>query len=166
MSRIYLDSNVFSNLRDPKDPAHVLLKELLEKYKVNITLLFSNAHIRDKKNDTSEMKFEDFRFMETLVQDNYLSYHALNQRSSFYLATPKMVFDDELDESLDELLNLFEPTDYDDQQIVAFKNHLSSALDMSEIQVERTMLESGVEKEMVDRFFNGKDGNLSLLDIA
>ncbi|MBG6233503.1 putative nucleic acid-binding protein [Pedobacter sp. CAN_A7] len=37
MPRIYLDSNVFSNLRDPKDPAHLLLKELLEKYRDNVT---------------------------------------------------------------------------------------------------------------------------------
>ncbi|WP_196857859.1 hypothetical protein [Pedobacter sp. CAN_A7] len=104
--------------------------------------------------------------METLVGDNYLSYHAINQHSSFYLATPKMVFDDEVDESLDELLNFFEPSDDDDHQIVAFKKHLSATLDMTEIQVERAMLESGVEKEMIDRFFNGKDGNPSFLDIT
>lgn len=166
MPRIYLDSNVFSNLKDPKDPAHITLKELLEKYKDNITLVFSHAHIRDKKNDSSDMKFDDFKFMETLVQDNYLSYHAIDQCSSSYLATPKMVYDDELDESLDELLNFFEPTDDDDQQIIAFKNHLASALDKTEIKVEQTMLESGVEKEMIDRLFNGKDGNPTLLDIT
>jgi predicted nucleic acid-binding protein len=166
MPRIYLDSNVFSNLRVPKDPHHMLLKELLEKYKHNITVVFSHAHIRDKKNDPSEMKFEDFRCMETLVQDNYISYHAIEQRTSFYLATPKMVFDDEVDESLDELLNFFDPSVDDDQQIVAFKNHLASALEMSEIKVEEIMLESGVEKEMLDRLFNGKDGNPTLLDVT
>jgi len=117
MPRIYLDSNVFSNLRDPKDQAHLLLKDKLETYKHNITLFFSYAHIRDKKNDTSIKKFEDFKFMETLVQDNYLSYHALNQNTSFYLATPKMVFDDEVDEPLDELLKFFEPSDDDDMQM-------------------------------------------------
>ncbi len=166
MSRIYLDSNIFSNLRNPKDSAHLLLKELLGKNKDNITLFFSPAHIRDKKNDTSEMKFEDFRFMESLVHDNYLSYNAINKNSSFYLATPKMVFDDEVDESLDELLNFFEPSKEGDKQILAFKKYLSSALEMSEIQVERTILESGGEKEMIDKLFNGRDGNPTLLDIT
>jgi hypothetical protein len=166
MSRIYLDSNVFSNLRDPKDFPHLLLSELLEKHKDNISLFFSHAHIRDKRNDASDMKFEDFRFMETLVQDNYLSYHGIKKHTSFYLATPKMVFDDEVDESLDDLLSFFEPSAVDDIQILTFKNYLSSALDMSEIQIERTMLESGVEKEMIDKLFNGKDGNPTLLDIT
>jgi len=166
MPRIYLDSNVFSNLREPKDPAHQLLKERLESFKGNITLFFSHAHIRDKKRDTTHMKFEDFRFMETLVRDNYLSYHAINQCSSYYLATPKMVFDDEVDESLDELLNFFEPSDDDNAQIAAFKNHLSTALDMTEIQVEQNMLDAGVEKELIGQIFNGKDGNPSLLDIT
>lgn len=166
MARIYLDSNVFSNLKVAKDESHRILAELLEKYKDSISLFFSHAHIRDKKKDASDHKFEDFIYMETLTKDNYLSYHAINQNTSFYLATPQMVFEDESHESLDEILDFFEPDKNDEDQLNTFKTHLSSALDMTEIKVEQTMIESGVEKEVIDALFNGKEGNPSLLDIT
>ena len=94
MARIYFDSNVFSNLRNGSQEKFVALREKIEKYKENFVFFFSHAHIRDKINDKTNFKFEDFEFMATLVGNNYLSYHALDKRTSFYLATPSEVFED------------------------------------------------------------------------
>jgi hypothetical protein len=92
MSRIYFDSNVFSNLRKREQPKYMALKEAIEKYKNNLIFVFSHAHIRDKINDTSNFKFEDFAYMKDLVDDNYLSYHAIEKNTCFYLANPHEVF--------------------------------------------------------------------------
>lgn len=166
MARIYLDSNVFSNLRNPKDDSHRLLKRLLENYHRNMSFHFSNAHIRDKKKDNSEFKFEDFKFMETLVQDNYLSYHPIKGHTSFYLATPQMAFEDESIDSIDDLLSFFDPNEKDEDLMDSLKNHLTSVLDMNEIKVEQTLIDSGIEKETIDKIFTGKEGTPSLLDIS
>ena len=95
MARIYFDSNVFSNLRNRNQEKFIALSEAIAKYKDNLVFFFSHAHIRDKTNDTTNFKFEDFEYMKTLVGNNYLSYHALEKRTSYYLATPKEVFEDE-----------------------------------------------------------------------
>ena len=39
--------------------------------------------------------------MKTLVDDNYLSYHAFEKRTSSYLATPSQIFQD--NDSLDDV---------------------------------------------------------------
>jgi len=101
MARIYFDSNVFSNLRNEIEPKYIALKEAIEKWKENFSFFFSHAHIRDKINDSSNFKFEDFEYMKTLVGNNYLSYHALEKRTSSYLATPSEVFQDN-----DSLMNV------------------------------------------------------------
>jgi hypothetical protein len=47
----------------------------------------------DLKNDHTDIKLDDLAFMETLVGDNYLSYHALEKRTSCYLAKPLEAFE-------------------------------------------------------------------------
>jgi hypothetical protein len=94
MARIYFDSNVFSGLKNEEQTKYCALKEAIAKYKDNLVFVFSHAHIRDKINDNTSFKFEDFEYMKTLVSDNYLSYHLVEKRTSFYLATPSEVFID------------------------------------------------------------------------
>ncbi len=94
MARIYFDSNVFSGLKNATQTKYFDLKEAIAKYKDNFVFVFSHAHIRDKINDNTNFKFEDFEYMKTLVEDNYLSYHLLEKRTTFYLATPSQVFND------------------------------------------------------------------------
>lgn len=95
MARIYFDSNVFSNLKKGNQEKYITLRDAINRYKKNLVFFFSHAHIRDKINDTTNFKYEDFEYMKTLVDNNYLSYHALEKRTSHYLATPREVFDDD-----------------------------------------------------------------------
>ena len=67
MSRIYFDSNVYSNLRNNTTALYCELNDLLKIYKDNLTFFFSHAHIRDKKKDLSDYKFLDFAFIETFT---------------------------------------------------------------------------------------------------
>ncbi len=94
MIRIYLDTNVFSNLESNTDVVYQKLNEALKLYKHNLSFYFSPAHIRDKRK-ADQRKIDYFKFMETLVGDNYISYHALEKKTSIYLATPMMVYNDD-----------------------------------------------------------------------
>lgn len=93
MARIYFDSNVFSKLRNNNLEKYKILNERL-KYRDNLVFVFSHAHLRDKMNDLTDYKYRDFEFMQEFVIDNYLSYHLLEKYTSFYLATPLEVFQD------------------------------------------------------------------------
>lgn len=95
MSRIYIDTNVFSNLRANSQPKFQSFNRLLTERKDNLSFFFSSAHIRDKRKDLSDIKFQDFDFMESFVQDNYLAYDLTRKQTYFFLATPKMVFDND-----------------------------------------------------------------------
>ena len=63
------------------------------KYKNSFLYCYSHAHLLDLKNDHTAIKFDDLAFMETLVGNNYLSYHALEKRTSCYLAKPLEAFE-------------------------------------------------------------------------
>jgi len=76
MTRIYFDSNVYSNLRRNEKQEYQLLNHLINRYRHSLTFFFSDAHVRDKKRDTSSIKYQDFDFIESLTKDNYLSYHS------------------------------------------------------------------------------------------
>lgn len=70
---------------------------------------YSHAHLLDLKNDKSDIKKDDLAFMETLVGDNYLSHHALEKRTSCYLAKPLEAFADiEQDDMPISFSNLFD----------------------------------------------------------
>ncbi len=92
MARIYFDSNVYSNLRRGEDSKYIALENAITKHKGNLVFVFSHAHIRDKINDSSNFKYDDFEYMKKWVGDNYLSYHLLEKKTSFYLANPLDVF--------------------------------------------------------------------------
>jgi len=94
MARIYFDSNVFSKLRNNNIEKYKILNDVLIKYRNNLVFVFSHAHLRDKVNDLTDYKYLDFEFMQEFVIDNYLSYHLLEKYTSFYLATPLEVFQD------------------------------------------------------------------------
>ncbi len=97
MTRLYFDTNIFSYLKQPIEGDFSKLEEAIKLYRGNLSFVFSPAHIRDKRKDKTDKKMEDFHFMESFVMDNYLSYHGIEGKTTFYLATPKTVFDDEAD---------------------------------------------------------------------
>jgi hypothetical protein len=132
MSRIYFDSNVYSKLRNNQTEQYKLLNKLLDEYKDNLTFFFSIAHIRDKKNDISEHKFADFKFIESFTNDNYVAYHPIEKRTTFYLATPKMVFDDDQNDDFNvrSVFDLFTPSDEDEPMVRSVKSLMKGFVDL------------------------------------
>lgn len=113
MIRIYFDTNVFINLESNEAEIFKELNEALKLYKNNLTFFFSHAHIRDKKKATDEKKKAAyFKFVETIVADNYIHQYSSTERSRIFLATPTMVFDQELPEF--DLNSLFTKSENDD----------------------------------------------------
>lgn len=142
MPRIYFDTNVFSNLRNNKEEKFRQLNQLLEVYKDRLSFFFSYAHIRDKRKDLTNIKFEDFSFMETLVHDNYLAYHPLEKYTSFYLATPLMVYNDNPEDDLKNLLDFFELREEDDDAIRTMKVLIKSLYSAIPLTIHTTDIKS------------------------
>lgn len=80
--RIYLDSNVFRIL---KDESNLNLLKLISENKKHNIYCYSEAHILDLLNDKTDNKFNDFAFMEKIVEDNFWCY---NKKVTFKLYKP------------------------------------------------------------------------------
>lgn len=162
MQRIYLDSNVFSNLKAGKTEHYQQLKSLLELYKQNLSFFFSQAHMRDKKSDKTDMKYADFVFMKTYVKDNYFAYDPIEKRPGYYLATPRMAFvgeqEDEFD--LDSVLGFFKSTPSDSELASSYKDFLSTVtLTVEHSQWQELPLEQQVT---LSQLISVKDGVTTL----
>lgn len=97
--RIYLDKQIFSHLfKQEQEKYCSLLPKLLSRMDTNL-FCYSHAHLLDLKNDTTDIKFRELEFMETLVADNYISYHGIDKKTSFYLARPTETFESEINTS-------------------------------------------------------------------
>jgi hypothetical protein len=92
--RIYLDKQIFSHLFKQEKSQYVDLLKKLYDYKSNGIFCYSHAHLLDLKNDKTDIKYDELKFMETLVEDNYLSYHAIDKYTSCYLVKPLEAFAD------------------------------------------------------------------------
>ncbi len=94
MERIYFDKQIFSYLfRGENTVYQKFLADLLEN-KDKFLYCYSHGHLLDLANDQTEIKYKELDFMESLVGDNYLSYHAIDKRTSCYLARPQEAFKD------------------------------------------------------------------------
>lgn len=155
MPRIYFDTNVFSNLRINTQPKFQLLNKLLEEREGRLSIYFSIGHIRDKRKDNSEYKFLDFDFMESLTGDNYLAYDPIEKKPSFYLATPKMVYDDDHpEEEYASIVNFFEPSEDDDDIIGPLKAFFKTTFGNMPIGIDSSIFEDLPEeqKKLVSSF--------------
>lgn len=97
--RIYLDKQIFSHLFKQDQEKYRSLLPKLHNVMVNNLFCYSHAHLLDLKNDTTDIKFRELEFMETLVADNYISYHGIDKTTSFYLAKPSETFASEINTS-------------------------------------------------------------------
>ncbi|MBB5645910.1 hypothetical protein [Pedobacter cryoconitis] len=167
MSRIYFDTNVFSNLRINSLPQYQTLNQLIVERKDRLSVYFSIGHIRDKRKDQSDYKFLDFEFMEFLTGDNYLAYDPIERRPGFYLATPKMAFDDDSpDNEYTSAMNIFEPSEDDDQMNASFKSMLRSIFENLPIGIDNSIFENlpQEQKKLVSSFLPLEEG-ASFLDL-
>jgi hypothetical protein len=95
--RIYFDKQIYSNLFKKKGEKYLELSNKIEKR--NFLICYSHALLLDLKNDKTDYKYKELDFIESLVNDNYISYHALDKITSAYLAKPREAFKDVENES-------------------------------------------------------------------
>lgn len=111
MERIYFDKQIFSYLFKADKSVYQSFSKLLLANKHNFLYCYSHAHLRDLLNDKTNIKYDELGFIETLVNDNYLSYHATEKRTSCYLVKPIIAFRDIENEPEFSFTNLFDDLD-------------------------------------------------------
>jgi hypothetical protein len=101
MVRIYFDKQIFSHLFKKEKNQYI---KLLDKIRTQKTSLFcySHAHLLDLKNDKTSIKYSELGFIDTIVNDNYLSYHPIEKKTSCFLVRPLEAFAD-VEEDSDEI---------------------------------------------------------------
>ena len=126
MERIYFDKQIFSHLFKGEKPEYKRLLDHLNQNKEMFLFCYSHGHLLDLKNDKTDIKYRELEFIETLVKDNYLSYHAIDKRTSCYLARPLEAFKDikEEDEpiSFENLFNDLDLSSATDEQRKRIEN--------------------------------------------
>jgi len=111
MERIYFDKQIFSHLFKGDKPIYQKLYKDLIKNKDQFIFCYSHGHLLDLKNDKTETKFSELDFIEKIVDDNYLSYHATEKRTSCYLAKPREAFNDVQNDTEISFATMFDDLD-------------------------------------------------------
>jgi len=93
MVRIYFDKQIFSHLFKQEKSKYVKLLNKIRTQKASL-FCYSHAHLLDLKNDKTDIKYSELKFIDSIVNDNYLSYHAIKKITSCYLARPLEAFAD------------------------------------------------------------------------
>lgn len=101
MVRIYFDKQIFSHLYKGQKSEYANLLQKIRQHKTSL-FCYSHAHLLDLKSDKTDIKYSELAFMESIVNDNYLSYHALDKVTSCYLAKPLEAFA-EVEETTDHI---------------------------------------------------------------
>lgn len=91
MVTIYFDKQVFSHLFKAKDEKYIALREKILSHRDEFIFLYSNAHLMDLQNDTTDTKYAEMEFMQSIVDGNCLVYEAPN--IVVRKQSPKEVFD-------------------------------------------------------------------------
>ena len=144
MQRIYFDKQIFSYLFQAENPVYKLFLTKLLDNKHRFLFCYSHGHLLDLKNDKTDTKYKELDFIEQLVGDNYLSYHAIEKRTSCYLAKPSEAFKDvENETGPSSFLNLFDDLDLSsateeqrEQFILAKKLFTKQKLDFGFSQIQ------------------------------
>lgn len=166
MSRIYLDSNVFSNLRTNKLPKFQTLNVLLDKYKPNLSFFFSQAHILDKKKDKTNHKYADFKFMEGLTKDNYLIHYFNEKYTSNKAITPADAWVEDLDDDTENIFAAFEPQEGNTEDINSQLAQLKSILNQpifTGLDVGENLSED--QKKLLDTLIPVSAESFSIMEI-
>lgn len=112
MERVYLDKQIFSYLFKADNPVYQSFLADLIRHKDKFLYCYSHAHLLDLKHDKTEIKYKELEFIETLVDDNYLSYSAIEKQTFCYLVKPIDAFKSiEIQPDNLSLSNLFDNLD-------------------------------------------------------
>ncbi|HTO15750.1 MAG TPA: hypothetical protein VLZ83_08260 [Edaphocola sp.] len=161
--RIYLDSNVFRFLKKKETDFYKKLEIVLNERKSNFLFCYSYAHLADLKRDKSQKKYDDLKYMEGFVDNNYLCHYWGNKTTSCYLVKPLEAFESLDDDSIDDLFD-FESIFTGDLEPLgkAFTDLLKSQkLDFSMMQTEN---QPDNLKQALSTLFPSDKKEFSLLD--
>lgn len=91
MVKVYLDTNVFSKFKNGElKDLLTCLQQISEK---EMLFFFSQAHINDLHRDNTENKFEEFRVIENICNNNFLQYDPKEDTIKYLLANPFEAYD-------------------------------------------------------------------------
>ena len=76
MVTIYLDKQVFSHLFKGSEEKYRQLRENIYKHRDEFIFLYSEGHILDLQNDTTDIKFKELEFIRSIVGNHCLIYHS------------------------------------------------------------------------------------------
>ena len=76
MVTIYLDKQVFSHLFKGNEEKYRQLREKIYKHRDEFIFLYSEGHILDLQNDTTDIKFKELEFIKSIVGNHCLIYHS------------------------------------------------------------------------------------------
>lgn len=93
MVRLYLDSNVFRQLKNSEISDSETLSQKIKTHSNRLLLFYSEAHMNDLNRDKSDKKFEDLEYMSQFVGTNYLSLRLGKEIVNSLIATPKEAFE-------------------------------------------------------------------------
>lgn len=72
MVTIYFDKQIFSHLFSAKEEKYSILREKILPHKDDFIFLYSNAHLFDLQQDTTNIKYEEMDFMQSIVDGNHI----------------------------------------------------------------------------------------------
>lgn len=120
MKKIYLDTNIFSYLKDGRTEECLKLKRLLKELEGKIYCFYSIAHLHDLQKDKSGRIDEDLDFIGSVAHDNFLVREWKKPNVEYHLYYPKKALEIYKDDSdISELLdfkNLTLPEELDEGQ--------------------------------------------------
>lgn len=78
MVTIYLDKQLFSHLFKAEEKKYSVLREKILSHKDKFIFFYSNAHLHDLQQDTTDIKYEEMDFIQSIVDGNHLIYEVPN----------------------------------------------------------------------------------------
>jgi len=100
MVTVYFDSQIFRYLKNiekyptSKQPLIQRLSKYISENREHFLYFFSHAHLLDLANDKTDKKYEDLKFMESVVDNNFLIQHFGSDKAKYLLVDPITAFED------------------------------------------------------------------------
>lgn len=78
MVTIYFDKQLFSHLFKSQEEKYRVLREKILSHRDEFIFLYSNAHLFDLQQDTTDIKYNEMDFMQSIVDGNHIFYESPN----------------------------------------------------------------------------------------
>jgi predicted nucleic acid-binding protein len=169
MIRVYIDTNIFCRMRTKESQVYEDLFSLLQERKDVFFPIYSRAHIEDLKNDDTETKFDDIKFVEKIAGTYLLYYDAVNKEQKMCLAKPINVLNDHLEMPKLDLSNLFDKLFndlIDDDSSPELKGLLNTFKEIADKPVYQVNIPTEQIKGALKEFVPNGSGAYSLKDFT